>query len=66
MRIRFSSEPDGRSPALGLREEPTGYVEGMTSVLAYLFAVLFVPVAVALLLFVMARVEGEPSSDPKA
>lgn len=56
----------GRSPSSGLREESTGYVEDMTSVLAYLFAVLFVPVAFALLLFVMARVEGEPSSDPKA
>jgi hypothetical protein len=34
----------------------------MTSVLTYVLAVLLVPLAVSLMLFVMAQVEGEPPS----
>jgi hypothetical protein len=35
----------------------------MTSVLTYVLAVLLVPMAIALMLFVMARIEGESPSD---
>lgn len=37
-----------------------GYLPEMTSVLAYVLVILLVPVALALMLFLAARIEGEP------
>lgn len=36
-----------------------GYLSAMTSVLPYLLAVLLVPIALTIMLFVVARIEGE-------
>lgn len=44
---------------------PSGYEWGMNSVLMYLLAVLLVPMAIMLMLFIMARVEGEAPTAPK-
>ena len=43
-----------------------GYLSDVTSVLAYLLAVLLVPVALSLMLFVMAHLEREPTPTPQA
>ena len=43
-----------------MRERSAGYLSGMTTVLPYLLAVLLAPVALTLMLFVVARLEGEP------
>ncbi|HUS22262.1 MAG TPA: hypothetical protein VMZ66_09655 [Aeromicrobium sp.] len=38
----------------------------MTSVVAYVLAVLIVPLALSLMLFVMAHIEGESPSNPQS
>ena len=45
---------------------PCGYSLSMTSVLTYVLAVLLVPLAVSLMLFVMARIEGDSRSGQQA
>lgn len=45
-------------------EHLCGYLSDMTSVLAYVFVVLLVPLALSLMLFVVARIEGEPPNPP--
>ncbi len=50
---------DGACP--GHARTTAGYVAVMTTVLPYLLAVLLTPMALALMLFVVARIEGEAS-----
>ena len=48
-----------------MREPRAGYPSEMTSVLIYVLAVLLVPLALSLMLFVMVRIEGDPTSAPQ-
>jgi hypothetical protein len=43
-----------------MNERSGGYPATMASVFPYLLAVLLVPTALAIMLFVVARIEGEP------
>lgn len=49
-----------------MRERHAGTCRGMTTVLPYVLAVLLVPLAISLMLFVMGRMEDERPAAPKA
>src|SRR5688572_15449016 len=56
------SYPD-RAPCM--RAARAGYLSGMTTVLPYLLAVLLTPIALALMLFLVARLEGGAPREPR-